>query len=85
MRKCVDFIYLDVVNIKYPFPIPFMDNILEELVRQEMYSFMDGFSGYNQISIIEEDKLETTFVVEDGVYDYKNISFRSCNALATFR
>lgn len=47
---------------------------------------MDRFSGHNQISIsiAEEDKLKTIFVVEDGVYAYNMMPFVFYNALATF-
>lgn len=43
------------------------------------------FSGYNQISIAEEDKLKTTFIVEDGVYEYNRMAFGLCNAPITFQ
>lgn len=46
---------------------------------------MDGFFGYNQIFIAEEDKLKTTFVVEDGVYAYNRMPFGLCNAPTTFQ
>ena len=46
---------------------------------------MDGFFGYNQISIADEDKLKRTFIVEDGVYAYNRMSFDLCNAPATFQ
>lgn len=85
IRICVDFRCLNAVTIKDPFPIPFTDTILEEVAGHEIYSFMDGFSGYNQISIAEEDKLKTTFVVEDGVYAYNRMPFGLCNAPATFQ
>lgn len=70
---------------RIPFPIPFIDNILEEVVGHEIYSFMDGFSRYNQISIAEEDKLKAMFVIEDGVYAYNQMPFGLCNAPATFQ
>lgn len=85
IRIYVDFRCLNAVTIKDPFPIPFTDSILEEVAGHEIYSFMDGFSGYNQISIAEEDKLKTTFIVEDGVYAYNRMPFGLCNALATFQ
>lgn len=47
IRICVDFRCLNAVTIKDPFPIPFMDIVLEEVAGHEIYSFMDGFSGYN--------------------------------------
>ena len=73
IQICVDFRSLNAVTIKDPFPIPFIDNILEEVAGHEMYSFIDRFLRYNQISIVEEDKLKTTFVVEDGVYAYNRM------------
>lgn len=82
---CVDFRCLNEATIKDPSPIPCTNNILEEVVDHEIYSFMDGFSRYNQISIVEEDKLKTTFVVEDGVYAYKRMSFGLHNAPTTFQ
>lgn len=85
IRICMDFRCLKAVTIKDPFPIPFTDSILEEVAGHEIYSFMDGFSGYNQISIAEEDKLKTTFVVEDGVYANNRMPFGLCNAPATFQ
>ena len=84
IRIYVDFRCLKAVTIKDPFPIPFTDSILEEVAGHEIYSFMDGFSGYNQISIVEEDKLKTTFVVEGGVYAYNRMPFDLCNAPAMF-
>lgn len=85
IRICVDFHCLNAVTIKDPFLIPFTDTILEEVVRHEIYSFMDGFSGYNQISIAEEDKPKTTFIVEDGVYAYNKMSFGLCNTPTMFQ
>ena len=37
------------------FPTPFIDEVLEGVGGQEMYSFTDGFSGYQQIRIAKED------------------------------
>ena len=62
----MDFRCLNAVTIKVPFPIPFTERILEEVIGHEIYSFMDRFSDYSQTNIAEEDKLKTTFVVEDG-------------------
>lgn len=76
---------MNAVTIKDPFPIPFTDNILEEVAGHEIYSFLDGFFGYNQICIAEEDKLKTTFIVEDEVYVYNRMLFGLCNAQATFQ
>ena len=51
-----------------PFPTPFTDEFLESVDGQEMYSFTDGFSGYHQVRIVQEDCHKTNFVTEWGCY-----------------
>ena len=48
LRICVDFKELNKVTLTDPFPTPYADEILNEVTRHECYSFIDGFSGYNQ-------------------------------------
>ena len=47
-----------------PFPTPFIDKIINEVVSNECYSFTNGFSRYNQVLIAKEDQHKTTFVCE---------------------
>ncbi|KAL3682257.1 hypothetical protein R1sor_000279 [Riccia sorocarpa] len=84
IRVCVDFRSLNQRTIPDPFPIPFTDLLLDEVAGCEMYNFMDGFSGYNQIAIAPEDQLKTTFVTQWGTFAYRVMPFGLCNALATF-
>jgi hypothetical protein len=46
---CMDFRYLKKACPKDNFPTPFIDQILDECAGSEVFSFIDGFSGYNQI------------------------------------
>ncbi len=46
---------------KYDCPLPFIDDILDEVIGNELYSFGDGYSGHNHIKIAKEDILKTTF------------------------
>ncbi|KAH9296503.1 hypothetical protein KI387_040091, partial [Taxus chinensis] len=48
IRICVDYMDLNGVCIIDPFPTPFTEEILEGVVRREVYSFTNGFSGYHQ-------------------------------------
>lgn len=64
-KICVDYQWLNVVTIKDLFSIPFIESIPEEVARNEMYSFVDRFPSYYQINIGAEDKLKTTFALED--------------------
>ena len=51
IRICTDFHVLNHACPKNNFPTPFIDQILDECARSEVFSFMDGFSSYNQIQI----------------------------------
>jgi hypothetical protein len=53
------------------FPTPFIDQILDECAGSEVFSFMDGFSGYNQIQIKPEDQHKTTFICPWGTFAYR--------------
>ena len=67
------------------YPTPFIDQIIDECAGSEIYSLMDGFSGYNQINIAPEDQHKTTFICLWGTFVYKKLSFGLKNAGATFQ
>eukprot|EP00253_Pinus_taeda_P005691 PITA_05691 len=67
-----------------PFPTPFSNEVLDNIVGNEAYSFTNGFSGYHQVRIAEEDKRETTFMTEWGLYAYNVMPFRLKNAPLVF-
>jgi hypothetical protein len=67
------------------FPLPFMDAILDAVARHPCYSFLDGFSGYNQVRIALEDQLKTTFTTDWGIFASMVMLFGLCNAPATFQ
>ena len=50
------------------FPLPHIDVIVDSATTSAMYSFMDGFSGYNQIMMVVMDKIKTAFIIEWGTY-----------------
>ena len=67
------------------FPTPFIDQILDECAGSEVFSFMDGFSGYNQIQIKPEDQHKTAFICPWGTFSYRKMPFGLKNAGATFQ
>ncbi|MCO5555393.1 hypothetical protein L7F22_008939 [Adiantum nelumboides] len=85
LRIFVDFRMLNEQKIKDPFSLPFTDTMLDEVAGHEMYSFLDGYSGYNQISLAEEDREKTTFITEWGAFIYLVMPFGLCNAPTTFQ
>nr|GEX63356.1 hypothetical protein [Tanacetum cinerariifolium] len=84
-RVCIDYGKLNEAMRKDHFPPLFMDQMLERLAGNEYYSFLDGFSGYFQISINPKDQEKTTFTCPYGTFAYKRMPFGLCNALGTFQ
>ncbi|RDX98028.1 Retrovirus-related Pol polyprotein from transposon 17.6, partial [Mucuna pruriens] len=84
-RVCIDYTNLNQATRKDHFPLPFLDQILEKLVRKSHYCFLDGYSGYMQIHIAREDQHKTTFTYPFGTFAYTKMSFGLCNAPSTFR
>jgi hypothetical protein len=67
------------------FPTPFIDQIHDDCARSEMFYFMDGFLGYNQIHIKPEDQHKTTFIFPWGTFAYCKIPFSLKNTKETFQ
>ena len=65
--------------------MPFIDQIINECAGNETFSFMDGFSGYNQINIHPEDQHKIAFIFPWGTFVYKKMPFGLKNAGATFQ
>ena len=84
-RVCMDYHKLNAWTEKDHFPMPFMDQMLDRLARKGWYCFVDGYSGYSQISIAPEDQEKTTFTCPYGTFAFKRMSFGLCNAPATFQ
>jgi hypothetical protein len=82
---CVDYRELNKATLKYHFPLPFIDQVLDTLAGKKYFSFLDGFSGYNQIQIAPEDQDKMTFTCPWGTYAYKVFPFGLCNAPTTFQ
>jgi len=70
---------------KDEFPLPITDVIIDNTCGFERMSFMDGFSGYNQIKMYPEDEKHTSFQTPLGVYCYTVIPFGLKNAGATYQ
>jgi hypothetical protein len=59
----VDLRKLNDASLHDPFPTPFTDEVLDNVGGHEVYSFTNGFLGYHQIRIHEEDSHKTTFSI----------------------
>eukprot|EP00253_Pinus_taeda_P008408 PITA_08408 len=85
IRICIDFRNLNKASLKDNFLLPTMEQILQSVVGSKLMSFLDGFSGYNQILVHPDDRLKTTFRTKWGTYAYQKIPFGLINAGATFQ
>ena len=83
-RMCVDFTDLNRACPKDSYPLPRIDTLVDSTARHELLSFMDAFSGYNQNKINEEDQERTSFLISQGIFCYKVMSFGLKNAGATY-
>ncbi|XP_059638536.1 uncharacterized protein LOC132280798 [Cornus florida] len=70
-RLCVDFTDLNKACPKDSFPLPRIDMLVEGTADHELLSFMDAYSGYNQISMHTPDREKTSFITNRGLYCYK--------------
>jgi hypothetical protein len=84
-RVCVDYRALNKATQKDHFLLPFIDQVLDSLSGKKFFSFLDGFSGYNQIKIAPQDQDKTTFTSPWGTFAYRVLPFGLCNAPATFQ
>jgi hypothetical protein len=82
---CIDYRKLHKATRKDHFSLPFIDEMLERLANHSYFCFLDGYSGYHQISIHPDDQSKTTFTCPYGTYAYCRMSFGLCNALASFQ
>ena len=84
-RICINYRKLNKATRKDPFPLPFLDQMLDRLAGHEYYCFLDGYSGYNHIAIALEDQEKTTFTCPYGTFAFRRMPFGLCNAPGTFQ
>ena len=84
IRVCDDYKKLNAVTVTNLFPLPFTDSVLDAIVGHEIYNFLDGFNGYNQVRMHPEDQEKKTFISESGVFIAVVMMFRLKTAPATF-
>ena len=84
-RMCVDFTDLNKACPKDSFPLPRIDQLVDSTVGHKLLTFMDAFSGYNQIMMDESDQEKTSFITSKGLFCYKVMSFGQKNVGATYQ
>ena len=84
-KMCVDFMDLNKACLKDSFPLLKIDQLVDSTTIHSLLSFMDAFSGYDQIPMDKQDEKSTTFITNMGLFCYKVMPFGLKNTGATYQ
>jgi transposase InsO family protein len=84
-RFCVNYKKLNDQTVKDAYPLPRVEELLEQIAGHQWYTTLDLYSGYYQIPMATDSKEATAFVSKYGTYQYLVMPFGLTNAPATFQ
>ncbi|XP_058099823.1 uncharacterized protein LOC131244195 [Magnolia sinica] len=84
-RVWVDYLDMNKACLIDSFPLPRIDQLVDSIIGHELLTFMDAYSGYNQVAMHPPDKQKMTFVTDKGLYSYRVMLFDLKNAGVTYQ
>nr|KYP71441.1 Transposon Ty3-I Gag-Pol polyprotein [Cajanus cajan] len=82
---CTDYTDLNKACPKDAYPLPCIDRLVDGTSGHSIFSFLDAYSGYNQIKMHPTDEEKTVFITKNANFCYKDMPFGLKNAGATYQ